>query len=121
MNKSPIELTLYDPETSEELKTLKTIYVPWGLLKKASAFIDGLDESKLTNADIDNMSLIVCACYNEKVTPEELEKGADIGEMMTVIKAIIGRVDFQDGGRGVPQSKNPLRRARETETPPPAD
>lgn len=103
MINSPIKLTVYDPETNEEVKTLSTAFVPWGVMKKAVAFVDRVngDVTRLSDQDLEMMTALVCAAFGDRVTAGELEKGADAGEMFTVIKAIIGRVNVQDGGRGV--------------------
>ncbi len=87
MAMTPIKLTLYEPESGEELKTYTAAFIPWRLLKKAAGLQD-IDQSHLTEADIDNIATVVIETFGGKFTLDELNAGAEVGEMMSVITAI---------------------------------
>ena len=89
--KTPVELTLYD-ENDEISKELRRLIIPWGLLKKAVRLQESIDESNITDDDIDSISDLVIEIFGEeKVTREELEKGADVGDLMAVLMSIVSR------------------------------
>ncbi len=89
---APVELTLYD-ENDEEVKTLSKSVIRWGNMKKAMKLAAQLDKDKkdLSEESIDALSAFVCQLFDDKVTPQELEDGADIGDVMTCFKAVVHR------------------------------
>lgn len=97
----PIRITLYNPETNEVVGEYSRVFVPWGVLKQAVRLMKGLDVEDLSEEDVDAMAGIVCEAFSNQFSVEDLTRGADVGEMMTVIQQVIGRANFQKGGRGV--------------------
>jgi hypothetical protein len=87
----PIELTLYDPETSEKVKTYIRSFVPWAILKRAIRMSKSLGGGDLTEEDMDELGSLVVAVFGDQFSLEEVNNGADIGEMMTVIMEVISR------------------------------
>lgn len=85
---TPIKLTLYGPE-DEVLKELSRATVPWKLLKRAVGLSKGMDEANLTENDLDALAQLVVDFYGGKVTLQELEEGADAGELLAVLQAIV--------------------------------
>ena len=91
--RASIELELYD-EDSEVVKSLHRVVVPWGILKKAIRMGKVLDKpgDEMTEDDINQVSDLVVEIFGEdKVTRAELDKYADIGDMMAVLMNIISR------------------------------
>lgn len=99
-NRTPIRLTLYDPETNEVVSEHTRIFVPWGVLKKAVGLMD-MDRKNLTAEDVDTIAGIVCEVFGNKFSIADLDRGADLEEMMAVVDGVIARATFQRGGRGV--------------------
>lgn len=89
----PVELTIYDSE-NEPVKKLSRLIVPWGVLKKAVRLAKSIAQNPddLGEYDLDQLTdLIIQVFGEEKITREELETGADIGDMIATIQAIVGR------------------------------
>lgn len=104
-NRAPIQLTLYDPETNEVVSDHTRIFVPWGILKKAVG-LTHMDRNNLTEEDVDMIAGIVVETFGNKFSVSDLDKGADLEEMMAVVDNIIARATLgQKGGRGVEKEK----------------
>jgi hypothetical protein len=91
---NPLKLTLYDPKTNEVRKEFVRSFVPWRLLKKAiqlSKSLANLDENNLTEEDVDSIASLVVDAFSDQFTLAELNDGADLAEMMTVMKAIVSK------------------------------
>ncbi len=86
----PIELTLYNPETSEKVKTYARSFVPWAILKRAIRMSKMLS-GDLTEEDLDELASLVVAVFGDQFSLEDVTKGADVSEMMTVIQEVITR------------------------------
>lgn len=93
----PIELTLYDPETNEVVDTYVRSFVPWAILKRAIRLQKKLG-AEMDEETLDELAGLVVAVFGDKFTMEQVTNGADAGEMMTVIQAIIARASkFMEG------------------------
>jgi hypothetical protein len=94
MPRANVELKLYDAN-DEVVKDLHRLIVPWGVLKKANRLGKRLKKSKeeeLEDADIDEISSLVVEIFGEdRVTVEELDKYADVGDLISVILSIANR------------------------------
>jgi hypothetical protein len=93
---APMKITLYDPETNEERKTFVRSYVPWRLLKKAvklSKALTDMDVNDLSEENMDAITSLVVDTFGDQFTIQELDDGADLGEMMTVLYAIIAKAE----------------------------
>ncbi len=89
--RTPVELTLYD-EKNEVIKELSRVVVPWGILKKATRLAEDLDVDQLKESDIDNIAGLVVEIFGEtNVTIAELDKYADVGDMISVVMSIMSR------------------------------
>lgn len=106
-NRAPIRLTLYDPETNEIVGDHTRVFVPWGILKKAVG-LTNMDRNNLTEGDVDMIAGIVVETFGNKFSVADLDQGADLEEMMSVVDNIIARATLgQKGGRQV-SKKDPL-------------
>lgn len=94
MPRAPIELDLYDND-NEKVKTLSRVVVPWGILKKAVRLnkrLGKVDVEEIDEEAIDEMADLVIETFGEdKVTREELDKYADLGDMITLIQTLVQR------------------------------
>lgn len=85
-------ITLYDPETNEAVKEFTRTFVPWKLLKRAVKLSKNLEKLDIANLDesiVDELGALVVDAFGSQFTMDQLENGADIGEMMNVLVAII--------------------------------
>jgi hypothetical protein len=96
MENAPMKITLYDPETNEIRKEYIRSFVPWRLLKKAirlSKRLSGVDEESISEEDADAIASLVVDTFGDQFTVEELNQGASLGEMMTVLRIIIAEAE----------------------------
>ena len=82
-----IELSFYNAENEKE-KTFIRSFVPWKLLKKAIK-LQHLDKENLTEEDVNAVSELVVAVFGDQFSVEDLEDKTDIGEMLSVVTAIV--------------------------------
>ena len=87
---APIILSLYNSETGEVKTMFSQLFVPWKLLKKAVKLKD-IDQANIKEEDLDSIGALVVETFGGRFTLDELNDGCDIGEMMTVITAIVTR------------------------------
>jgi hypothetical protein len=94
MSKAPVELELYGTG-DEVIKRLHRLIVPWGILKKAAALnkrIGKASEDEIAEEDVDEIANLIIQIFGEeKVSLDELDKYADVGDMISVIKSIAAR------------------------------
>ena len=102
--KQPIKLTLYDPQTDEVKAEHTRIFVPWKILKASVRLMKDMNKEDPTEENLDQMAALIVDVFGDKFTVDELNEGADVGEMMAVLKAIISHAS---GGinAGVPFPK----------------
>ena len=89
-----IVLSLYDKETNEKIKTYSQIFIPWKLLKlgiRLNKRIGSKPAAELEEADIDELTAYIKAIFPDELTVEQLDEHADISEMMTVMRSVIGK------------------------------
>ncbi len=89
---APVELTLYN-EDDEPVSTFSKSVIRWGMMKQAIKLAKQMDgnEKDLTEESFDALTAFVCRLFDDKFTPEALEAGADISEIMTCFKAVVRR------------------------------
>lgn len=87
----PIEITLYNPETNEVVKTFTRSFVPWAILKKALRLQKTIDSDEMTEDDVDELAGLVVAVFGDQFSLEQVNAGMDVGEMVTVLNAVIAR------------------------------
>ena len=88
---TPMVIRLYDPKG--EFQEFTQMIVPWGLLKMAVKISTNLDPEHITESDIDAMAGLVCAVFGNRFSIEDLNNGAEISEMMTVINTIVAKAN----------------------------
>ena len=104
---APLTLTLYGPD-DEELNSYVRSIVPYGVFKRAVRFIKQLGVSGVSDLDhIDLTALdeemtealasLVVFAFGDKFTVEQLENGADLGDMMTLVENILSRASAMQG------------------------
>lgn len=87
----PMKITIYSKIEGEEPKSFSQMFVPWKLLKVAMKLVKHLDADNMTDADIDELAGLVCETFGNRFSVEDLNTGADMGEMMGVLNAIISK------------------------------
>jgi hypothetical protein len=110
--REPIKLTLYDRKTNEPVKTVEQRIITMDMLKRAARLSELMEDDdtpestkkqsllrrlcwwipKPTKVDeqIDMLLQFVSDFYGGRVAPEELSRGADVPELMTVLRSIMG-------------------------------
>lgn len=88
---APITLTLYD-QNDEPVITLSKSVIRWGVLKTALKLAKQMEADKTAGEDhLDALTGFVCRLFDDQVTREALEEGADIAEVMACFKAVMQR------------------------------
>lgn len=87
---APIQITLYG-EDNEVKQTYTRMFVPWKLLKVAVRLQKSINPEAMNEEDVNAIAALVCEVFGGQFSIEDLNNGADIGEMMTVLQAIISR------------------------------
>jgi hypothetical protein len=85
-------ITLYDPETNEVVKEYTRTFVPWKLLKRAvklSKSIGNFQAEDLSDEVVDDLAALVVDTFGNQFTTDQLNDGADLGEMMSVLTGIM--------------------------------
>jgi len=85
---SPMVIHLYGAE-GEVTKTFTQTFVPWKMLKAAAKLAETLNKDAPTEEDINGITNLVVATFQGKVTFDELDAGADLTEMMAVMRQIV--------------------------------
>ena len=88
---APLSITLYNPETNEVTATYSRLFVPWKILKAAVRMAGSLDASHMTDTDMDALAALVVEAFGNKFSIQDLNDGADVGEMVTVLNTIIAK------------------------------
>lgn len=87
---TPIEITLYDANDAP-IETYTRSIVTWGILKKAIKLAKGVDVKDMKEEDINELSGFVVAAFGDRFTMQDLEKGADISDMVSVLEMIVAK------------------------------
>jgi hypothetical protein len=89
---SPMVITLYDPETSEVKATYSRSFVPWRLLKRAITLSAEMGkDGEMSEETVDQLSSLVCDAFGNVFSVQDLNDGADLSEMITVLNMIINK------------------------------
>ncbi len=118
MSGSPIRLTLYDPETNEVKAEFVQMFIPWGIMKSALKMMSLLDlkPENMSEEDLEKINGLICTCFGNRFTPEDLERYATQEEVWAVMMAIVNRIQTDDhpelGGENptLPGPKRPRRK-----------
>jgi hypothetical protein len=87
---TPITITLYGAN-DEEKQTFSRMVIPWGILKKAISLTKSLDEKHVGSQDIDAIAGLVVEAFGNQFSIQDLDAGADVGEMISVLQNIVAR------------------------------
>jgi hypothetical protein len=99
---TPVQLTLYNTD-DEPVKELSRLVVPWGILKRALRLVKSLDPENLNEDDLDTITALVAEVFgSDKVTIRELDEGADMGDMLSVLNMVVAKA-----GMAMPVTGNP--------------
>lgn len=90
MTGTAITITLYSADNEVKQTYTRTV-IPWGILKKAIALTRSLDQEQVGSEDIDAVAALVVEAFGSQFTVQDLDQGADIGEMMSVLQGIVAR------------------------------
>src|SRR5512139_2708996 len=85
---APIKITLYGPD-DEIIAVHSRAIVPWKILKRAVGLSKSLSDENLSEDDLDSLAQLVVDFYSGAFGLEDLENGADVAEMLSVLQAII--------------------------------
>lgn len=88
---TPMVITLYDSETNDVKNTFSRSFVPWKILKKAVKLSKDVDFDDMKPEDVDQIAGLVVEVFGDKFTVDDLNEGADAGEMISVLQNIIAR------------------------------
>ena len=89
---APMVIHLYG-EDNEVKKSFSRSFVPWKMLKKAVKLSQDIDFDKLKAEDMDQIAGLVVEVFGDQFTLEDLDDGADVGEMLVVIQNIVARAN----------------------------
>lgn len=87
---TPIQFTLYGDD-DEILETYSRARVPLKFVERAMELGEALKGDTLTQNQLTALYQIVVDFYGSKFSIEELRKGADLGELISVIQSIATR------------------------------
>jgi hypothetical protein len=68
-------------------------FIPWKMLKKAIALrkVVSKGEDEIGESDIDAIAGYVIELFGQDLTLSMLDNGSDLGEMISIIQAVMGR------------------------------
>jgi hypothetical protein len=91
---SPLVLNIYN-ETNEIVKTCTRVFIPWKMLKKGVALqklLGSKPAEEYEESDIDALTAYIMAVFDgQELNIELLDNGADITEMINIVKAVVNR------------------------------
>ena len=87
---TPVQLTFYDAN-DEVTATYSRLVIPWGILKRAVRLMETLDQANMSEADVDAIAGLVVEVFGNQFSVADLDSGADVGEMLAVLTAIVQR------------------------------
>jgi len=86
---TPLSIKLYDADN--EPREYNQMIIPWGIMKMAISISEDMNPEKPTAADIDALAGLVVAVFGNRFSIEDLNKGAEVSEMLAVINNIVAR------------------------------
>ena len=104
---SAITLTLYT-DGDEKKNEYRRLIVPWGFLKRAVRLSKNLGNGKKVEEDqLDEIADLLVEFFGNQFTREDLEKGADLTEILTCFNSIVAKA------RGlIPNAPPPAKRKK---------
>jgi len=104
---TPLQITLYDPETDEVKANYSRVFVPWKVLKYAVNLAKNLDAANMTEEQLDQLAALIVEAFGNRFSIQDLNDGADISEMMTVLNQIIAKARGGEGPLENPPTPQP--------------
>ena len=95
-----MKITLYD-EDSEVKQSFTRSFVPWKLLKKAIKLSKGMNLEEISEEQVDALASLVVEAFGDKFSLDDLNDGADVTEMVTVLKTIVSTAGGSFGGNPI--------------------
>ena len=89
---APMVVHLYGDD-NEVVKTFTRSFVPWKMLKKAVKLSKEVNFEDLKAEDVDQIAGLVVEVFSDQFSLEDLDNGADVGEMLAVIENIVARAN----------------------------
>ncbi len=87
-----LKITLYD-ENNEVKAEYTRLFIPWKLLKASIRLMKKINLDDLTEEAADELAALVAEVFGNQFTVDQLNEGADISEMLTVIMAVAARAN----------------------------
>jgi hypothetical protein len=87
---TPIQITLYGNEDEVKGNYSRSI-IPWGIMKRAIKLAKSFDQNDLKEEDIDTLAGLVVDAFGNQFSIEDLNNGADLGEMVTILNTIVAK------------------------------
>lgn len=88
---APIELTLYGEDDEVKARFSKSV-IRWNMMKRAIKLAKEIDDANALDEDtFDSISNFICALFGDQFTREELEAGAEVGEIMACFRMVVRR------------------------------
>jgi len=87
---TPIEITLYSADDTP-IKTYTKSIVPWGILKRAIRLTKNLDVNNMDEGTLDELTGFVVAAFGDQFSMADVEKGADLSDMVSVLTMIVAK------------------------------
>ena len=91
---TPLQITLYDPETDEVIKTYSRSFVPTKILNYAVTVLQNLDSENMTDEMLDQIYGLVVEAFGNRFSIEQLKNGADLSETMAVVNTIVSKASI---------------------------
>lgn len=85
-----IRLTFYD-ESDEVIREYSRIIIPWGILKRALRLAKDNNLEEPDEALLDELSALVVEVFGGVFTADELEKHADMMDIISVFQQVISK------------------------------
>lgn len=89
---TPIVIRIYD--AAGDFTEFVRLFVPWKILKAAIRLAKLFNNKKIedfTEDDADSLAALVVEAFGNQFTLDQINAGADISEMLTVIQNIVAK------------------------------
>lgn len=93
MSATAMRIVLYG-DNDEVKATFSRSFVPWRLLKQAVKLqktLSKADGGEVSEEDLDNLASLVVEAFGNQFSIDDLNDGADVAEMMTVLRTIVNK------------------------------
>lgn len=111
---TPVTITLYDK--NDEPETFSRIIVPWGILKRSLVLAKEYHLDEKNNLDelepeaFDAIAGLVCEIFDNQFSVADLDKRADISDVLSIFREITLRAEQAIAREGNPTP--PARKRR---------